>query len=69
MTEFARETGDLKGLSQTDLKVIALGLQIAKTRGEMDRVAKEPKPLQEFRPKKFLKDYEKEEDWSDSEDE
>jgi len=45
-----------------------LGMQIAKEKGEEAKINREPKPLQEFRPKKFIKDYEKYE-WSDSDDE
>lgn len=59
VTNFAKDTGDYKSLSQTDLKVIALGVQLAKNRGEADRVKKEPKPLEEFKPKRFNKDYQK----------
>jgi len=58
-TNFAKDTGDFKSLSQTDLKVIALGVQLAREQGELEKVKKEPKPLQEFRPKRFMKDYEK----------
>ena len=50
---FAKETGDLKTLSYTDMKVIALGVQMAKLQGEFDRVKQAPKPLAEFRPKRF----------------
>lgn len=69
VTNFAKDTGDYKSLSQTDLKVIALGLQLAEQRGEYDKVKKHPKPLTEFKPKRFNKDYQKMEDIeSDSEE-
>jgi len=64
---FAKETGDLKTLSETDMRVMALGLQLNEERGEGDRVQKEPKPLAEFRPKRFIEDYKRgESDSSDS---
>jgi rRNA maturation endonuclease Nob1 len=53
VNDFSKETGDLKTLSQTDLKVIALGVQLAKERGEESKLEKQPKPLEEFRPKRF----------------
>lgn len=59
VSNFAKDTGDYKSLSQTDMKVIALGVQLAKENGEFDKIKLEPKPLQEFRPKRFTKDYEK----------
>lgn len=58
-SNFAKDTGDYKSLSQTDLKVIALGVQLAREQGELGKVKREPKPLQEFRPKRFQKDYER----------
>jgi PIN domain of ribonuclease len=54
---FAKETGDFKTLSETDMRVMALGLQLAEERGEGDRIQKAPKPLAEFRPKRFQEDY------------
>ena len=70
VTNFAKDTGDYKSLSQTDLKVIALGLQLAKANGEYEKVKKEPKPLAEFKPKRFMNDYQKiEEIESDSDEE
>jgi rRNA maturation endonuclease Nob1 len=64
---FAKETGDLKTLSWVDMKVIALGVHLSKEQGEWDRVKKAPKPLQEFKPKRFEDDYKRveEEDESD----
>ena len=35
---FAKETGDLKTLSWVDMKVIALGVSLAKENGEVDRI-------------------------------
>ena len=68
---FAKETGDYKTLSETDMRVMALGLQLNDERGEGDRVQKAPKPLAEFRPKRFQEDYKRieegEEDQSDEE--
>lgn len=54
---FAKETGDFKTLSETDMRVMALGLQLAEERGEGDRIITAPKPLSEFRPKRFQEDY------------
>ncbi len=45
VSNFAKDTGDFKSLSQTDLKVMALGVQLAKQNGELDKVKKEPRPL------------------------
>jgi rRNA maturation endonuclease Nob1 len=68
---FAKETGDYKTLSETDMRVMALGLQLNEERGEGDRVQRAPKPLAEFRPKRFQEDYKRieegEEDHSDEE--
>ena len=68
---FAKETGDYKTLSETDMRVMALGLQLNEERGDGDRVQKAPKPLAEFRPKRFQEDYKRiedgEEDQSDEE--
>lgn len=66
---FAKETGDLKTLSETDMLVMALGLQLNDERGDRDRVQRAPKSLSEFRPKRFTEDYKRieegEEDGSD----
>lgn len=68
---FAKETGDFKTLSETDMLVMALGLQLNDERGDKDRVHKAPKPLSEFRPKRFQEDYKRieegEQDDSDEE--
>jgi hypothetical protein len=56
---FSRETGDFKTLSTTDIRVIALGVYLAHERGELERLKTEPKPLAEFRPKRFKADYDK----------
>ena len=72
---FAKETGDLKTLSYTDMRVIALGLALTAEKGEYDRVKKTPKSLSEFRPKQFEEDYKRieendnESDDSESDDE
>ena len=70
---FAKQTGDFKTLSITDMKVIALGVQLAKENGEEEKLQKEPKPLAEFKPKKYAEDYKKidqmEYDSSDSDEE
>ena len=39
-SNFSKDTGDFKTLSLTDLKVIALGIKLAKERGEGDKVRK-----------------------------
>ena len=39
--------------------MIALGVQLAKEKGEEAKLRKEPKPLTEFRPKKYAEDYKK----------
>lgn len=68
--KFAKETGDLKTLSRTDMRVIALGVQLAKNRGEEAKLQIEPKPLTEFRPKRFEEDYKRiDEEQSESDDE
>lgn len=54
---FAKETGDFKTLSATDMKVIALGLELTELHGELDRVEARPRELQEFRPKRFADEY------------
>lgn len=54
---FAKETGDFTSLSQVDQQVIALGIKIAREKGEIAQVRKEPQPLREFRPKNFEQDY------------
>lgn len=56
---FAKETGDLKSLSWVDTRLMALGIGLTKELGEWDRVKKAPKPLSEFRPKRFEDDYKK----------
>jgi RNA-binding protein NOB1 len=67
---FAKETGDSKSLSWVDTRVIALGVALASELGEGSRVKTAPKPLQEFKPKKFEDDYKRvEEADDDSEDE
>jgi len=55
---FAKDTGDWKSLSLTDLQVIALGVRLAKEKGEIDNIKKVPKPLKEFRPDNFNAVYE-----------
>ncbi len=54
---FAKETGDFASLSATDLKVMALGIELAEAQGEGERLQKEPKELNEFRPKRFEEEY------------
>jgi hypothetical protein len=54
---FAKETGDFKTLSATDMKVIALGMELCEEQGEIDRVERKPRELQEFRPKRFAEEY------------
>lgn len=69
---FAKDTGDFQGLSGVDLKVIALGLSIAKDKGEASKVNLTPQNLSEFRPRAFKKFYtngEKHESDESSEDE
>ena len=53
---FAKDTGDWKSLSKVDLQVIALGVRLAKEKGEIDNIKKEPQPLTEFRPDNFNSD-------------
>jgi rRNA maturation endonuclease Nob1 len=65
---FSKETGDSKSLSWTDSKVIALGVQLAASQGELERVKTAPKPLAEFRPKQFEDDYKKIEEEDDSDE-
>ena len=50
---FAKDTGDYKTLSRVDILVIAFGITLAKEKNEIQHVLKEPKPLEEFRPKSF----------------
>ena len=57
VTNFSKDTGDYKSLSKTDLKVIALGVQLAKQKGEFDKIKKEPRTLAEFKPKRFAEQY------------
>ena len=59
VSNFAKDTGDYKSLSKTDMKVIALGVQLAREKNEFEKLKQEPKPLQEFRPRKFKEDYQK----------
>jgi rRNA maturation endonuclease Nob1 len=49
-SNFAKDTGDYKTLSTTDMKVITFGVYLAKQNKEDDKVRKEPKPLKEFKP-------------------
>ena len=62
---FAKDTGDWKSLSKVDLQVIALGVRLAKEKGEIDNIKKEPQPLTEFRPDNFNSVYEKKYDEQD----
>ena len=50
---FAKDTGDFNSLSLVDQQVIALGIKVAREKGEGDKVRNEPLPLTEFRPKGF----------------
>lgn len=50
---FAKDTGDFSGLSAVDMKVIAMGLSIAKSKGEYKKVLLTPQNLSEFKPKAF----------------
>lgn len=68
VTAFSKETGDLKSLSKTDLRVMALGVQLSKEKGVFDKLNKQPKPLTEFRPKKFQDEYKKVDENNESED-
>jgi rRNA maturation endonuclease Nob1 len=45
VSNFTKDTGDFKTLSQTDIKVITFGVYLAKQNGEFERIKKEPKPL------------------------
>lgn len=47
---FAKDTGDFVGLSKVDMMVIALGVKMAREKGEIELVRREPKDLTEFRP-------------------
>lgn len=47
---FAKDTGDFGTLSLVDRRVIALGVAISKEKGEYNKVVKEPKSLEEFKP-------------------
>ncbi len=42
---FAKETGDIKSLSDVDIEVIALGVRLAKENGKDKLIKKEPKPI------------------------
>ena len=66
VTEFAKQTGDYKTLSAVDMRVIALGVQLARARGE--QLEKEPKPLTEFKPKKYQEEYKKKEEEDEDDD-
>ena len=50
---FAKDTGDFSGLSAVDIKVIAMGLSIARAKGEYNKVNLTPQNLSEFRPRAF----------------
>lgn len=63
---FAKDTGDFKSLSMVDQLVIALGVRLAKERGDFALLRSEPKPLQEFKPAQFTEDYQRQEDSDDS---
>jgi rRNA maturation endonuclease Nob1 len=65
---FAKETGDFKTLSATDMKVIALGLELTDAAGELERVEAHPRELQEFRPKRFAEEYKRLEEGEDQDD-
>jgi len=54
---FARETGDIANLSHVDKLVIALGVQQCRVKNELSEIRKEPKQLEEFRPRRFADDY------------
>lgn len=54
---FAKDTGDFQTLSKVDMMVIAAGLKIARQKGEVDKVRKHPKGLDEFRPEKLKEAY------------
>jgi len=54
---FARETGDIANLSHVDKLVIALGVQQCRAKDELKEIRKEPKKLEEFRPRRFAEDY------------
>lgn len=67
---FAKETGDYNSLSVVDRLVIALGVGLSKQKSEYEKVVKEPKPLTEFKPKKFKEFYDEDDELSfDSENE
>lgn len=66
---FAKETGDFIGLSKVDLMVIAMGLQLARERGESSMVRKKPMDLQEYRPDSLKKAYDAFQSESESSDE
>lgn len=51
------------------MKVIAFGVELAKERGEGDKLRLEPKPLSEFRPKRFKEYYEKKDEGMSSSEE
>ena len=66
---FCKDTGDYNGLSAVDRLVIALGVSISREKNEFDKVVKEPKPLNEFRPKNFKPFYDKDQQNSSSDEE
>ena len=51
VVKFSKETGDFQGLSQTDLKVMALAYFMVQSKGETKYCRKSPPDLQEFKPK------------------
>ncbi len=59
VSNFAKDTGDYRTLSQTDMNVISLGISMAEKVGEFDKVKTIPKPLTEFQPRQFAEDYQK----------
>ena len=56
---FARDTGDFKSLSQTDINLIAFGVQICENNNEKQKIKDAPLNLEEFRPKQFIEFYQK----------
>mmetsp|Transcript_22952 Transcript_22952/g.35385 ORF Transcript_22952/g.35385 Transcript_22952/m.35385 type:complete len:303 (-) Transcript_22952:539-1447(-) len=68
---FSRETGDLRSLSQVDMMVIALGLTLAREKGEFDKVKLAPNNFAEFKPNTFKSFYNDNDDdfWNKDESE
>lgn len=62
---FAKETGDFQTLSKVDMMVIAMGVKVAREKGELALVRREPKDLTEFRPEQLKAAYDA---WQSSED-